>query len=202
MSRLGKYFLVGIISYLIGNFSSAYILGKLFKRKDVREYGSGNAGATNALRVFGIKIGLIAFILDVLKGVLATTIGNKIAGFNGALIASIFVVLGHNWPIFLKFKGGKGIATSLGAMLYLHWPTTIFCTIIAIVVIAMTKYVSLGSILGAILLPILGNIVKRPFSLEFFFTTMFLGIMALWRHRSNIQRLLSGTESKLGDKIH
>lgn len=198
---MGRYILIGIISYLIGNFSSAYVLGKLFNSRDIREYGSGNAGATNALRVFGVKIGLIAFILDVVKGVIATTIGNKLLGYNGVLLAGIFVVIGHNWPIFLNFKGGKGIATSLGVMLYLHWPTTIICTIIAIVVIGKTRYVSLGSILGAILLPVLGNIIKRPFNLQFFLTTIFLGTMALWRHRSNIQRLLSGTESKLGDKI-
>ncbi len=198
---MGKYFTIIIISYLIGNFSSAYILGKLFKRKDVREYGSGNAGATNALRVFGLKIGFIAFILDILKGILATTIGSKLLGYNGALIAGIFVVLGHNWPVFLNFKGGKGVATSLGVMLFLHWPTTLICAVISIAIIAITRYVSLGSILGAILMPILGSIMKRPFHFEFLLTTLFLAVMALCRHRGNIQRLKSGRESKLGDKI-
>lgn len=199
---MGTYLIVIVFSYLIGNFSSAYVLGKLFQKKDVREYGSGNAGATNALRVFGVKIGFIAFILDILKGVLAATIGNQILGYNGALIAGIFVVLGHNWPILLGFKGGKGIATSLGVMLFLYWPTTLICVIIAIIVIAKTRYVSLGSIIGAILMPILGNLTKKPFTVEFLLVTTFLCLMALWRHRDNIQRLKSGTESKLGDKIN
>jgi len=199
---LGENLIVIVISYLIGNFSSAYVLGKLFQKKDVREYGSGNAGATNALRVFGVKIGFIAFILDILKGILAATIGNRILGYNGALLASIFVVIGHNWPILLGFQGGKGIAASFGVMLYLHWPATLICAIIAIIAITKTRYVSLGSILGAIFIPILSNVINRPFNLNFFITTTILGVMALWRHKENIQRLKSGTESKLGDKIN
>lgn len=103
---MNKTIFIAAISYLIGNFSSAYVLGRRLKT-DVRKYGSGNAGATNALRVFGVKIGLIVFMLDILKGIIASAIGNKILGFDGIIIAGIFVVLGHDWPIFLKFKGGK-----------------------------------------------------------------------------------------------
>ena len=127
---MGKILIIIITSYFIGNFSSAFILGKVFKNKDIRDHGSGNAGATNALRVFGLKLGLGAFVLDILKGIIAVNIGNYYLGYNGALIAGIFVVIGHDWPLFLKFKGGKGIATSLGVMLYLHLPTALICIVI------------------------------------------------------------------------
>ncbi len=169
MIRLKNLFIVALISYLIGNFSSAYILGKIFKNEDIRNYGSGNAGATNALRVFGIKIGLASFVIDAFKGgVLAVYIGSLLLGYKGSLIGGVFVVLGHNWPIFLKFKGGKGIATSLGVMISLHWPTAIVCIIIGLLIIAITRYVSLGSIVATGMVPIIGTIVNRPFNRDFF----------------------------------
>lgn len=193
--------IIALASYLIGNFSAAYILGKMFKKEDVREYGSKNAGATNALRVFGKKIGILAFILDVLKGVLAVYIGGKFLDYNGKLIAGIFVVLGHNYPIILGFKGGKGIATSIGVMLSLHWPTAIVCIIIGVLIIAKFRYVSLGSITAASLVPIIGSIMKRPFNKEYFITTLILAIMAVYRHRSNIKRLVNGKEFKIGERV-
>ncbi len=201
MIKLDSPFVVALISYFIGNFSSAYILGKIFQKKDIRNYGSGNAGATNALRVFGKKLGGITFILDVLKGILAVYIGEKMTGYNGKLIASIFVVLGHNWPVFLKFKGGKGIATSLGVVFLLHWPTAIICTAIGVAIIIITRYVSLGSIIAAGLVPIIGSIVNRPFNMDFFITTLILAILAIYRHKDNINRLLKGEEFKLGEKV-
>lgn len=197
-----QIFTIIILSYFIGNFSSAYILGKIFKNKDIRSYGSGNAGATNALRVFGPKLGLVAFILDILKGIIAVNIGNLLLGYNGAIIASVFVVVGHNWPLFLKFKGGKGIATSLGVMLYLHLPTALICIAIGVFIIYKTRYVSLGSITAAALVPILGIFLKRPFDRNFFIGVLILAFMALFRHRSNINRLLKGEESKLGQRVN
>lgn len=198
---LKNAFLLIFISYFIGNFSSSYILGKIFSKRDIRNFGSGNAGATNALRVFGVKIGLFAFLLDVLKGIIATAIGNHLMGYNGALIAGILVVVGHNWPVLLNFRGGKGIATSLGVMLYLNLPTAIVCIVIGVLVIAKTKYVSLGSIVATFLVPFIGCIINRPFNFKFFLTTLILGLMAIFRHRSNIKRLMNGEESKLGEKI-
>mgnify|MGYP002352247952 CR=1 FL=1 len=183
---LKNAFLIIFISYFIGNFSSSYILGKIFSKKDIRNFGSGNAGATNALRVFGVKIGLLAFLLDLLKGIIATAIGNHLMGYNGALIAGIFVVVGHNWSIFLKFKGGKGIATSLGVMLYLNLPTTIVCTVIGVLVIAKTTS---------------SMYTVGKFNFKFFLTTLILGLMAIFKHKSNIERLMNGEESKLGEKI-
>lgn len=186
-----------MIAYLVGNFSSAYVLGKIFKKEDIRCYGSGNAGATNALRVFGKKIGIIALISDVLKGVLAVYIGGLILGEQGKLISAVLVVIGHNWPVFLSFKGGKGIATSLGAIALLHWPTIAITSIIGIVFIIKTKYVSLGSMIGAAIIPIIGLLMNRPFDRVFFVVTLILSFLSIFQHRDNIKRLIQGKESKL-----
>lgn len=193
--------IVAILSYLIGSFSSAYVLGIVLKKQDIRAYGSGNAGATNAVRVFGKKIGAMAFILDVLKGVLAVYIGNKILGYDGKLIAGIFVVLGHNWPVFFKFKGGKGIATSFGILLSIHWITAVLTLIVFIVVAVTTKYISLSSILSAFAAPIVILIVKKPFDGKFFLMTLLLAILAIFKHRSNIKRLMEGKEYRIGEKV-
>ncbi|MBS4534215.1 glycerol-3-phosphate 1-O-acyltransferase PlsY [Clostridium sp. D2Q-14] len=195
-----KILLIGLISYIVGNFSSSYILGKILKNIDIRTKGSGNAGATNALRVFGKKIGLITFILDVLKGIIAVIIGQMILGDTGRLIAGIFVVIGHNWPIILGFKGGKGIAATIGAVTFINPLPAIIAIIIGILIIIKTRYVSLGSIMAMALVPIISLVVVRPFDLRFFIFLLILAIMAIYRHKTNIRRLLNGEESKLGHK--
>ncbi|NMA86127.1 MAG: glycerol-3-phosphate 1-O-acyltransferase PlsY, partial [Tissierellia bacterium] len=194
VNDLENPFVIALISYGIGNFCWAYILGKIFKKEDVRESGSKNAGATNALRVYGKKIGALAFILDLLKAILAVYIGGKFLGYNGKLVAGVSVVLGHNYPIFLGFKGGKGIAASIGVMLSLHWPTALVCILIGILVIIKSRYVSLGSVTAAALVPFIGLVMNRPFNKEYFITTLILATMAIYRHRSNIKRLLNGEE--------
>jgi len=194
-------FIVILISYFIGNFSTSYILGKSLKSIDIRNYGSGNAGATNVLRVLGAKIALITFLADALKGVLAVYIGGKILGYDGELLSAIFVILGHNWPVLLKFKGGKGVATTIGVMLTISPILSLIIIIIGIIILLITKYVSLSSILGMILLPILGIVVNKEFEPKFFGFTLFISIMAIYRHRNNIVRLISGNESKVGQKV-
>lgn len=196
-----SHIIVAIISYLIGNFLSAYILGNILGKQDVRNSGSGNAGATNALRVFGKKIGVLALVLDLLKGVLAVYIGGQILGYEGKLIAAVFVILGHDWPVFLKFKGGKGIATSLGVILIIHWPTIVVCIVLGVLAIIKTKYVSLGSMVGTFLLPIVGLIMNRPFNKEFFIVTLILATLSVFKHRGNIKRLIQGRELKIGEKV-
>lgn len=202
MIDLKNILAIALISYLIGNFASAYILGKLLQNMDIRNYGSQNAGATNALRVFGKKIGALALLLDVLKGILAVYIGGKFLNLDGRLLAGIFVVLGHNYPVFLKFKGGKGIATSLGVILSLHWPTGLICILIGLLTIIKFKYVSLASIVGGSLVPFIGLIMRRPFDKGFFITLLILAIMAVYRHRSNIRRLINGEEYKIGERVN
>ena len=195
-----KFLLLGLIAYFIGNISTAYIMGKLIKKSDIRTMGSGNAGATNALRVYGKWFGITTLVVDLLKGVLAVYIGNRMLGYEGKLLASVCVVLGHDWPILLGFKGGKGIATSLGVVLALSTPTALVTAIIALTIIIVSKYVSLGSVIGAGLIPFVGLIFNRPFEAKFFFTTLTLALIAIYKHRENIVRLKEGRESKLGEK--
>lgn len=190
-----------VLCYLIGSFSSAYILGKLIMKADIRSYGSGNAGATNVLRVFGKKIGLMVFILDILKGILAVYIGGKILGYDGKILGGFFAVIGHMWPIFLKFRGGKGIATSFGMLLSIHWPTAIITLIGFIIVLLLSKYVSLASISACVLAPIVIALVKEPFDRKFFIAVLIIAITSIIKHRSNIRRLLNGQEYKLGEKV-
>ncbi|QSZ27946.1 glycerol-3-phosphate acyltransferase [Aceticella autotrophica] len=187
-----------VIAYLIGGINSAYLISKYIKKIDVRNYGSGNAGATNVMRILGVKAAVFVFLLDVLKGIIAVSIGRYLCGETGALLSGIAVVCGHNWPIFLNFKGGKGIATSLGVILIINPLFGIYSLIAAILVIAITKYVSLGSILGSLFFLLLNLIYWKSFSTFLFALIMML--LAVFQHRSNIKRLFSGTELKLGQK--
>lgn len=192
-----KFILIAIISYLIGNISFAYILGKMFEKKDIREYGSGNAGATNALRTFGKKMGAMVLVGDALKGVAAVLIGRHFGGQDGAYVAGAFVIIGHNWPALLKFKGGKGVATTIGVMIIVNPFLTSICVVLGIIIIIITKTVSLGSVIGMALAPIVAVIFVRPFDLKLFIYCLFIAGMSIFRHRSNIKRLLEGKENKL-----
>lgn len=192
-----KYFLVAIIAYLLGNLSFAFILGKLIMKKDVRDYGSGNSGATNAIRAFGAKIGVLAFIGDVLKGIIAVIIGRALGGEIGGYVAGALVIIGHNWPILLHFKGGKGVATTVGVVLVISPLIALICFIIGFVIAFFTRMVSLGSIIGMALAPLVALIFIRPFNFKLLLFCIFVASMSIYRHRENIKRLLKGTENKL-----
>jgi len=170
-------------------------------KADIRSYGSGNAGATNALRVFGKKVGLMVFVLDILKGILAVYIGGKILGYDGKILGGFFAVIGHMWPVFLKFRGGKGIATSFGMLLSIHWPTAIITLVGFIIVLLLSRYVSLASISACIIAPIVIALVKAPFDRKFFIAVLIIAIISIIKHRSNIRRLLDGQEYKIGEKV-
>lgn len=190
-----KYLLAAVIGYLIGNFASSYFIGKITRNIDIREHGSGNAGATNTFRVLGVKAGIIVFILDVLKGVLATLVGWWLTGNQyGAILAGSMAVIGHNWPVLLNFKGGKGIASSFGVVLTMFPVIALILFAIAVVLIAITKYVSLGSIVAAISFPFLLIAFSQPLVITLMGTV--LSIIALCRHKENIKRLLNGKENK------
>ena len=195
-----KLTMVALISYLIGCFPSAYFLGKMYKNIDIRNYGSGNSGSTNALRVMGTKFGILTLILDVVKGVLAVLIGRALLGSEGGLIASVAVVLGHNFPIFLKFKGGKGVATSIGVLMLLTWQTALVVVLIGVITILLTRYVSLGSILGAIAAPITVVLAMDTMDKPLFITVVILASLLIIRHKDNIKRLCKGEENKFGNK--
>lgn len=196
-----RILLIILIGYLLGNFSTSFILGKIVEKRDIRKFGSGNAGATNALRVFGAKIAALTFLFDGFKGVLAVLIGNYLLGSDGALIAGISVIVGHNWPIILKFKGGKGIATSIGVVLTVNYLPALICIIIGLIIVIKTKYVSLGSVIAMMLLPVVGTLISRTFDRNFLIFTIIVSLLAIYRHKSNIKRLLEGNESKLGQRI-
>lgn len=192
-----KYIITIIITYLIGCFSSAYIVGKFFKKIDIRNFGSGNVGSTNALRVMGTKLGVVTFLLDVLKGILAVYVGQFILGDIGGVIGGFFAVVGHNWPVFIGFKGGKGVATSIGVLLTLLGPIILLPLIITVIIILISKYVSLGSMSFLTLTPIIYIAFIRPFRLEYFLITFIFAIFGLIRHKGNIKKLIDGNENKI-----
>lgn len=191
------YALIIIISYLLGNLSFAYILGKIVMKEDVRKFGSGNSGATNALRVFGPKLAIIVFIGDLLKGIIAVYIGKTINQELGAYIAGVFVIVGHNWPVMLKFKGGKGVTTSIGVMLMVNPIVSIICFGIGFPIAFLTRTVSLGSLIGMTLAVFVVGFFIKPFNKELFIFTIIIVIMAIYKHRGNIARLIKGEENKL-----
>jgi acyl phosphate:glycerol-3-phosphate acyltransferase len=188
--------LIIIIAYLIGNLSPSYLLGKLAKNIDIREHGSGNAGTTNVLRVLGKKFAALTFIVDALKGVLAIVIARYFFGENYAMVAGIFVVIGHNWPVILKFKGGKGVATSLGLILVIHPFYGLLAILVGIITLVKTKIVSLSSMIGMISFAILVLIFSRDFAIF----ALILATMTIYRHKDNIKRLMRGEEKTISKK--
>ncbi len=196
MSDLLKYLLVIVISYFIGNFAPSYFMGKVLKNIDIRDHGSGNAGATNALRVLGTGSGIIVFTLDILKAVLAVQMGLWLTGSKlGGMLAGGMAVIGHNWPVVLGFKGGKGIASSLGLVLTLFPQIGLIILVVGAGVILITRYVSLGSISAVILCPILLIIYGEPW--EIWLIAVILAVMAIFRHKDNIIRLKQGNENRI-----
>ena len=208
-----------LLAYFIGSINSSVILSKVFFKKDIREEGSGNAGATNMLRTHGKGFALITLAFDILKGVvavwLAKLIGNVISGETDMFVTNyiipsfkfiggFFVVIGHNYPIFFSFKGGKGVATSLGVLLTLNYQVGLIVLIFALIIMILTRYVSLGSILSGIIF-IAVDISYMWFKegeifLPELLFTMLMAALLIYRHKANIVRLKNGTENKLGKK--
>ncbi|HOL18089.1 MAG TPA: glycerol-3-phosphate 1-O-acyltransferase PlsY [Bacillota bacterium] len=188
-----------IISYLLGAVPFGYILTKVIKKVDIRRYGSGNIGATNVLRLLGWRVALPVFLLDAAKGAGAVFIARAFGGQDSVqLAAALAALIGHSFPVFLGFRGGKGAATGLGALLPLGGWVTPILLLIAGTVIAVTRYVSLGSILGALSLPLLFYLFG--FGPYYIYFGAAMALLVILRHHANIARLLNGTESKLGQK--
>ncbi len=186
-----------VFAYLIGSVPFGYLMGKA-KGVDIRQHGSGNVGFTNAWRVLGIGPGIIVLICDGWKGWMGAFAGFQLAGEIGALIGGLMAAVGHMFSCFLKFKGGKGIATCGGALLFMSPLTLVILLAEVALVCVVTKYMSLASILAAFLAPILLYVTGAP-------TSYILGICAaavvvIYRHIPNIKRLMNGTENKLGKK--
>ncbi len=185
-----------ILSYLIGSIPNGLILGKLLWHVDLREYGSHNIGATNAWRTLGKGPGIMICVLDLLKGVVGVWLGTFFSGAALALVlGGIFAIVGHSWSLFLGFKGGKGVATGLGVILMLMPKVTFFVFIIWLLLVFLTRYVSLGSIVAAAMVPVLAWFFDAP--LEYILFGLAAAAFVIYRHQSNIGRLLHGTESKI-----
>lgn len=193
-------YLAIVISYLIGSISFGYIFCKALKGVDIRELGSGSTGATNISRVLGFGPALFIFFLDALKGISALYLTQLFTDSPYLIIlAAIAVVAGHNWPLFFGFRGGRGIATSLGVITGISPVVVLGLLVIGLLVIALTRYVSLGSVTGAVSLPLL----MWYFGLEtpYIVFGLMASIMAVVRHIPNLKRLKEGKESKLGDRL-
>ena len=205
------YIIMAIIAYAIGSINFSVIFSKKFAGFDVREKGSGNAGTTNMLRSVGKKAAAITLICDILKGVIAIGIAiilGYIPDMNKELliqIAGVCVILGHTFPVFFGFKGGKGVATSLGVLLLSNWQIGLICLVFALVLMILTRMVSLGSCAAAILFPVLTLFINENYTVltegksgnTYFIYSVILAIIVLFNHRSNIKRLLNGTENKI-----
>lgn len=203
------YICIGIIAYLIGSVNFSVIISKRVAGFDVREKGSGNAGTTNMLRSVGKGAAAITLICDILKGVVAIGIamllGSIIPNVDKVLlvqIAGIFVIIGHTFPVFFKFKGGKGIATSLGILLMINWQIGLICLVFALVLMALTRMVSLGSVAAAILYPVLTLFITEHYLVpgSYLIFSIIVAVIVLFNHRSNIKRILTGTENKISFK--
>lgn len=194
-------FITGVIAYLLGSVSFSYIMTKVLLNDDIRNHGSGNAGATNTLRVLGIVPAVTVLLLDVLKGVVAVWIAVWCGGGDWALpFAGLMAIVGHNWPIFFGFRGGKGVATTIGVFATLFFMPALYAGIIAVLLITLTRYVSLGSLVFVIAAPVLTLFIGDE-PLPYCYAGFVVAAISLWRHRENIARLLRGTENKIGKKV-
>lgn len=198
-----------VAAYLIGAISFGYIVGKITSGIDIRKFGSGNVGATNVFRTLGKRLGVLVLLLDMAKGVLAVTIIPLIfqklspADFPISdelmkVICGVVAVSGHVWTVFLKFKGGKGVATTVGVFLGLTWLSMLIAMAFFIIVVYLTRYISAGSITMGIVLVVMNLILWQP--MEYTILSVVLSLLIIYTHRSNIRRLLSGTENKFGAK--
>lgn len=196
-----KVILVSVIAYLLGSVSTGLVVSKLFNGPNLREVGSKNTGTSNVLRTMGLKSGALTFFGDFGKALLATLLGRLIMGQDGAMLAGVVAIIGHNWPAFFQFKGGKGVASSIGVMIGTFPLFGLISLVVMILVIAWKRYISLGSIVLVLLFALLLTFVQGSTLL----TTLWgwsIAVVCIIRHRSNIERLRAGTESKvsLGSK--
>ncbi|MCL2188554.1 MAG: glycerol-3-phosphate 1-O-acyltransferase PlsY [Defluviitaleaceae bacterium] len=186
-----------LIGYAFGCLQNGYFLARKLAGIDVREYGSGGAGMTNVMRVLGFKPGVVVLVADIFKAVAAFALASAIFGWdtNAGLYAGLGVIIGHNFPFYLDFRGGKGVASTLGLILLLDWRVALIIYGIMLIIAAVTRYISLASLTMSVLIPIL--LAVFGYAWEVVGVTAFLGALAWCMHRANIQRLLKGTENKL-----
>ena len=189
------------IAYLLGSIPFGYLLVRIFRNKDIREQGSGNIGATNVARSGAKGLGLATLLLDLGKAYLAVMIAKHYVApgmFDVAVAAAVAAVVGHVFPMWLGFRGGKGVASALGVFLALTWPSGVSVLLVFAVVFALTRYVSLASIVGSATFPLFGFYFVKPWTPMVVFGFLFIPLLVIVKHHANIRRLLSGTESRFG----
>ncbi|MCD8509520.1 MAG: glycerol-3-phosphate 1-O-acyltransferase PlsY [Bacillus sp. (in: Bacteria)] len=186
-----------VLSYLIGSISFALVIGKIFYKKDIRQYGSGNLGATNAYRVLGVKAGIIVAIADILKGTFACFLPLILGSTVNPIVSGFLAIIGHIFPVFARFKGGKAVATATGVFLFLT-PVGVLVGFVAFVVtLIFTKYVSLSSMLASVALVLYSLLFEDIVIISL---SLLISLSVIILHRKNIKRLLSGTENKIGKR--
>ena len=194
-----------LIGYVFGCIQTSYLVGMLQRHIDIRNYGSGNSGATNAIRVLGTKTGLLCMAGDIAKGILALLVSSAIFGYSHKyllLYTGIGAVLGHNFPFFMQWRGGKGVAVTIGIMAFMDWRILLIAGIPALIVLAVTRYMSAASLLFVTLFPIFTAVfyLGGPNGLETVLLSLFFTVMIYIKHKDNIKRLRNGTERKVGEK--
>jgi len=187
------------LSYLYGSIPFGLVIGKLWKGIDIRTLGSKNIGATNVLRTLGPGAAVFSFLGDLSKGVIAVSLGRLTGSDTICLLCGLTAIAGHNWSVFLRFSGGRGISTTIGVFIMLMPIETFIVLAIWGLVVLITRYVSLGSIVSIASLPIQAYLFGRPNSFVLF--SALIAIMAIYKHRANISRLLAGTEFKIGQRV-
>ena len=206
---MGAYIAIAIIAYAIGSINFSVIFSRKFAGFDVREKGSGNAGTTNMLRTVGKKAAVITLVCDILKGIvsilIALLIGYFVKDVNKAIlvqIAGFFAIFGHTFPIFFEFRGGKGVATALGVILLTNWQIGLICLAFALILIIITKMLSLVSILAAILFPVLTIFIQTNYIEpgNYIIFGIAVGLLVVFNHRKNLKRILEGNENKISFK--
>jgi glycerol-3-phosphate acyltransferase PlsY len=205
MIAAGMILIVSVIAYLLGSIPFGFLLVLVFRKEDIRTKGSGNVGATNVIRSGARGLGALTFLLDAAKGYVAVFaagwfLGDWFSGSNLYAVAAIAAVLGHMYPVWLNFKGGKGVATAFGVFLALSPWAALIGLAIFVVVMVTWRYVSLASIVSAIAFPVLALLLRRgqPSSHLFTAAVIFIPLMVILKHDQNIQRLLNGTEYRFG----
>ena len=185
-----------VVPYFLGSINFGIIISKLFHGEDIREYGSGNAGMTNMLRTYGKRDAAITLIGDALKAVVAVILGRILFGISGGYVAGLTCILGHAFPCYYKFKGGKGVVVTAATIAVIDWRIFLVLPGIFILVVAFSKYISLGSVCGMLVFPLLVQVWDRGLSINVLLSCL-ISALVIFLHRGNIKRIYNGTESKL-----
>ncbi len=201
MNMTVRIILSCILAYMLGSLSGGIITSRIGHGPDLHTVGSKSTGASNVQRTMGWKYGLITFFFDAIKGIASCFLSELICGTHyAALLAGLFCVIGHNWPVFFRFKGGKGVATTGGVLLYCYPVPALICIALTIAVIALFRFISVGSMLLVVAFTVLSFFIPGTNACVIIWAALLM-VMCIARHHANISRLIHGTENRLGNKV-